>query len=231
MKLGFAHLLALLSLSACGPAPTPSTAATPSAAPPAAPAAPRLRALGEELFVSPALARYPRGALFYVLAADPVPGSATHPRIGLVQVTEPSAVKVSWYCRPESGALGALGTAGLPVEEFTPDTTIRVGKCWTRYVPKAEAAWGEGAIVDLALNLGVGDHVKAGDMFEILGEPITDTENRTVTGFEKLGLCTVQPFESTFDRAVCRLDRYTSPKFTREWWTRGGYAHLAKAAL
>jgi hypothetical protein len=214
------RLLLLLGLA------TSCSASPPPAAPGADPG-PRLRAAGEDLFVSASPDRYPRGALLYVLAADAVPGSSTHPRIGLVQVTEPRPVKVSWYCRPKESALAALAGGGLPVEDFTPDTILRVGKCWGRYLPQDDSAWKEGAIVDLPLNLGEGDGVKVGDTFEILGEAHSDAESRTVTGFERLGLCSILPFEGSVDRSVCKLDRYTWAKFTRQWWTRGGFARLA----
>lgn len=212
----------MLALAACGaPSAPPSPPSTP------ADTGPRLRKVGDDLFVSAPPDRYARGALLYVLAPDPVPGSQTHPRIGLVQVTEPRPVKVNWYCHPKQVMDAPLSRDGLPVEDFAPDTTIRVSKCWGRYLGQDEAAWKEGAIVDLKLNLGEGDGVKVGDLFEILGEASVDAESRTVTGFERIGLCAIQPFEGSFDRSVCRLDRYTWPAFTRQWWTRGGFARLA----
>jgi hypothetical protein len=205
-------------------------AAPPSAVQPHADPGPRLRAVGEDLFVSAAPDRYPRGALLYVLSVDAVPGSQTHPRIGLVQVTEPRPVKVTWYCRPKVSVVPALPAGGLPVEDFAPDTTLRVGKCWGRSLGQNESAWDQkkaGDPVDLELNLGEGDGVKVGDTFEILGEPHTDNESRTVTGFERLGLCSILPFEGSMDRSVCKLDRSLWPKFSRQWWTRGGFARLA----
>ena len=54
------------------------------------------------------------------------------------QHPEPKPVKVSWYCRPKPPALAALRAAGFPVEDFAPDTTLRVGKCWGRYLGQPE---------------------------------------------------------------------------------------------
>ncbi|MFO0755297.1 MAG: hypothetical protein U0359_02325 [Byssovorax sp.] len=198
-------------------------------APPQAPATgetSRLRALGDDLFVTTPSNRYPRGTLFYVLSRDPVPGTTTHPRIGLVHVTEPQPVKAAWYCRPKAPVDADLLGQGLPVESFTPDTTLRVSKCWGHYLGQDAAAWKDQGVVDLRLDLGEGDGVKAKDRFEILGDPHVDQDNRTVTGFDKLGVCEVQPFQGALDRSVCRLDRYTATKFDQQRWVRGGYARL-----
>src|SRR5262249_55479383 len=161
----------------------------------------------------------------YVLSVDPVPGSETHPRIGLVNVTEPGPpVKVSWYCQPKQAIDGALGANGVPVKDFEPDTTLRVSKCWGRYLGQDDAAWKDEPSLKLRLNLGKGDGVKEGDLFEILGDAIVDPDSRTVIDFEHLGRCAILPFEGSELWSICQLDRVNWPKFSRQWWTRGGFA-------
>jgi len=182
---------------------------------------------GDVLFVTAKPDSYPRGTFLYVLDPEPlVPGGPTHLRIGLVQVVEPKPVTVSWYCHPKRPPGELLTTRGLPVEPFTPDTTVRVGKCWGRHVGQEGSAWTGQGVADLALNLGQGDGVKEGDLYEILGEPNVDPDNRTITGFVVIGRCAVLPFVGSVDRSVCRLDSVMSPKFDKQWWVRGGFVHL-----
>jgi hypothetical protein len=219
----FPLCLLACALAACGPSPRASEPA--SDAPER-----RLRVSGGDLFVTAPADSYPRGAILYVLDAKPIYGQ-TRVRIGLVQVVEPKPAKVAWYCRPRRPVDGPLRAEGLPVEPFTPDTTLRAGKCWGRHTGEDEGSWDEArGVLDLELNLGEGDGVRSGDLFELLGAPIVDEANRMVVGFERIGQCAVQPHESSIATSVCRLDRASWPEFGRQAWIRGGFVHLTDDA-
>jgi hypothetical protein len=216
------HLLSaafLATLTAC-------TAPPPAAAPPTCQG--RLRADGDQLFVTAPPSRYWRGAYLYVLAPDPpAAGSESHPRIGLVQVTEPRDGRVSWYCKPRQPPGAALAAGGLPIEEYAPDTKLRVGKCWGHYVKQNEADWKDEEVIILRIDLGEGDKVEPmKDQFEVLGDPIVDWENHMILGFERIGLCTALPFSEGPLVNRCQLDRKAWPRFTRQQWVRGGAVHL-----
>ena len=225
-------LLALLAAAAACAAPHPVPETTTTATKPAPPAPPaaaapvrRLQARGEMLFVTAPPDTYKRGELLYVLDDRPLHGS-TRLRIGLVQVTEPKPVKVTWYCRPSATVDAVLSGGGLPVEDFVPDTTVRVGKCWGRYAPPAGAATGPGSDVELELNLGEGDGLRPGDLFEVLGDPIPDEQNRTVVGFHPLGRCAIVAFEGTPLTSSCRIDRTVWPDFDPSSRPSGGFVRL-----
>ncbi len=212
-------LAAALALSSCSQPQTPSLCLG------------CLRAQGDQLFLTAAPNRYWRGAYLYVLARDsPAPGVASHPRIGLIQVTEPESGKAEWYCRPTQPVDTELAAQeGLPIEEYAPDSTLRVGKCWGFHLPESLDAWKESAsVITLRIDLGAGEKVQPGkDQFELLGDPILDWGKHTILGFERVGLCTPTPFsDGGLLTSTCLLDRAEWPRFTRERWTRGGPVHL-----
>lgn len=229
----------VLLLASCTPPPPASTAPSPSHAPPPAaesthgaaapPGDKRLRSRDSLLFITAPPDTYKRGELLYVLDPQPIHGT-TRLRIGLVQVVEPRPVKVAWYCKPRAPIDAALAGDGLPVEDFVPDTTVRVGKCWGRYTPPQSSPRNAGSVVDLDVNLGEGDGVRADDLFEILGPPIVDKDNRTVLGFEPLGRCTAVPFTGTPLTSVCRLDLTSWPQFNSGVRPEGGFVRLIQEA-
>jgi hypothetical protein len=147
----------------------------------------------------------------------------------LVQVTEPKPVKVTWYCRPSAPVDADLAGDGLPVEGFVPDTTVRVGKCWGRYKPPATAAAGQATDVLLELNLGEGDGLRPGDLFDVLGDPIPDEDNRTVVGFNRIGRCAIVAFQGTPLTSACLIDPAVWPDFDPRARPSGGFARLVPA--
>jgi len=225
--------LALLAvLAACSPPRLSPVSPGPVAEPPPAAASLHLRRLkshGDLLFVTAPPDTYKRGEFLYVLGAQPLYGS-TRQRIGLVQVVEPKSVTVTWFCSPNAPMDAALSSEGLPIEDFVPDTTVRVGRCWGRYMPPSPMAHDAGTMVDLKLNLGDGDGMRPDDLLEVLGEPIVDKDNRTVLGFEPAGRCTVLPFKGTPLTSICRIDRAIWPQFDPGAHPDGGYVRLASSS-
>ncbi len=189
----------------------------------------RLQSRSGALFVTAPPDAYKRGDLLYVQDARPLHGE-TRLRIGLVKLTEPKSAKVAWYCRPNAPVDAALAGEGLPVEDLVPDTTVRVGKCWGRYTLPPTRSAGEGSTIDLALNLGEGDGLRPGDLFEVLGEAIVDTDSRTVLDVDALGRCTIAPFEGTPLTSVCRLDRTQWQGFDPNARRGGGFVRLLQEA-
>jgi hypothetical protein len=213
------HRLALLAALLLAPACAPQTPNACSA---------RLRTDGRDLFLTSPPDRYWRGAYLYVLAHDPpAKGSQSHPRIGIVQVTQPHDGKVVWYCRPDAPPDAYLAADGLPIEDYAPDSTMQVGKCWGHFAGHDLANWKEGAVVKLRLDLGPGDHVHPNeDRFVVLGDPILDWQNRTVVEFERIGVCTALSLPEGPLVNECLLDLSASPRFTVQHWVRGGAVHL-----
>jgi hypothetical protein len=224
-------LASLVALSACCPAPpAPCTAA--DSAPPDAPAKDlRLHASDTLLYITARPKSYPRGTLLYVLDERPL-HAQTHVAIGLVQVVEPTPMKVAWYCAPRKRVDSILAGPGLPVKPVEPDTKLRAGKCLGDYDGQDGASFTSDPTVpiDLPLRLGKGDGVRPGDLFEVLGEPIADEDNRVVVDFKQLARCIVQPNGLAELTSICRLSRQTWPELGRDAWTRGGLVRLIQEA-
>jgi hypothetical protein len=212
---------------ACAPADPPVPATSP-VAPTAPHDGPRLRQDGSRLYVTEAPAGAVRGALLYVLAAQPFPGGQSRPKIGLIAVTQQldADMEVAWVCRPN--VPGDIEASGLPVRPIPQDTLTRVGRCVARYLPGEPAAWdGKKDWMDLRIGLGSGDGLRVGDRYEVLGKPIVDESNRMVTEFERAAFCIVQAQDLQTTTCICRVDVGARDfRLTRERFLSGGYVML-----
>ena len=227
----------ILLLSACGPSTAPTTQSRPVAPTDNGGSAdtvdgPRLIARSTGLFVLDLPGIYHRGQHLYVMDKDPLAPGHGRERVGMVKVLEPSPLKVAWYCRPETKFEEYLENGGsLPVEGVRADTAIRISKCWGRFRQQTDETWREtDEVVDLSLNLGAGDRVAPGDIFEVLANPVVDPNTLTVVSTERAGQCAVLEHDISIDRAVCRLLKQEWPGFTREMWIRGGFVHHQQVA-
>jgi hypothetical protein len=220
-----------LALAACG-------ASTPAASTPEGEAAGalgdtglRLRAEGDVLRIDAPNGRHqaPQGSLFYVLGAEILPDQR-RPRIGVVEVIDPSNTKVTWYCSPRSPAPAPLAEKGLPVEPLKPNPEHRAGGCWGSYQGQAIEAWKKSttSMAYLPLNLGADDGVKGGDSFEVLANPAAQKSAWTAGDFKTIGRCSIQPIDISAHASVCKLDIKVWPAFNREAWTRGGFVRRVK---
>ena len=222
----------IVLLSACGPSTGPDTQ-SPTAEPADsggnadAATGPRLIQRSTGLFVLDLPGIYHRGQHLYVMDKDPLAPGHGHERVGMVKVLEPNPLKVAWYCRPETKFEEYLKRGGaLPVEGVRADTAIRISKCWGRFLQQADETWREtDEVVDLSLNLGEGDRVAPGEIFEVLANPVVDPNTLTVVSTERAGQCAVLEHDISIDQAVCRLLKQEWPDFTREMWIRGGFVH------
>ncbi len=180
------------------------------------------------LYLVNAPAGYGLGSFFYVLTHDPLPHTVNdRPRISLVRALRRegmgSSLPVTAYCPLD---VRQVVPDGLPAVAVVEDALLRVAKCVGRFRGQDEARWSEGlGWADLLLDLGDVDGVQPGDVYEVLGAPISDEINHVVIDFEKLGECAIQQYTSTIAQTMCRLDRVQWPRFGREAWIRGGSVH------
>lgn len=198
--------------------------------PPSEPGA-RLIAAHDALYIRHPPDGAKRGDLFVVSSHQTIPGTSDRARVGLVEGKHrhQSSLEVVELCALPAGELTVLGHGGgLPAAPLQEDTSPRVGKCMTRFTLHPRE-WDPGrSVVDLRLEVGEGDGVREGDRYVLYGDPIADSLNRTVTGFEKLGECAVQT--STSGLAFCRLSRRHWPDFDRDRAMLGGVAVLHRSA-
>jgi hypothetical protein len=162
-----------------------------------------------------------------VASSEPISGTSDRRRVGLVRVikSHASSREVWQVCDIPADDRLVLKREGLPVTPLEEDTRPRVGKCLTWY-SLSSGSWDPAdPFVDLRLDIGLGDGVREGDRYDVHGDPITDSLNQTVTGFEAIGQCVVQPFVGQ-SNSLCRLDLKQWPKFTRDRALTGGYAIL-----
>lgn len=181
-----------------------------------------------ELFVEGPTVGLRRGSLLYAMSSNVVGAAQHRVRLGLligVSRENPELLRVAWYCRFNDAPIPAQG---LPVEVVPDDTRPRVGRCLGTYnIDRPEDCDHKGS-VDLRIQLGSGEGVQPYDLFEVLGAPIVDSENRTVLDFVPMGRCTVLPGHIAPLSAVCRYDRLINSKtgYTPEKCRRGGYVRF-----
>lgn len=217
-------LYLLLCVSACGGAPAPP--AGPAGSPPPD-RAPRLIRVRDKLYVRNAPPGIKRDSLLYARAADPLPGSADHPKIGILRGVDRvgDSLQVAWFTLLDENVDAALAGEGLPVDLIGQDLRARIGRHWGEYVQQPAATFPkEGGEIVLEIDMGQAEDVRPGDQYDVLGEPKADALNFTVNSFEKLGTCTVVPFGASSTRSRCQLDRgVEAPVFNEQHWVRGGY--------
>lgn len=217
-------LMLSLLVAACGGAQPPPS---PLPAPHPPDGAPRLIRVGTRLYVKNAPAGVKRDSLLYARAPDPLPGTADHPKIGILRGVDRQgdALLVAWFTLLDDNVDAALTGKGLPVDPLGQDVRARIGRHWGEYVGQPTATFpGHGGDIVLELNVGRDDDVRPGDQYEVLGEPKADALNRTVDSFEPLGTCSVPPFGADATRSRCQLDREAdAPVFREQHWVRGGY--------
>jgi len=185
----------------------------------------RLIQNGGEFFVEGPAAGLRRGSLLYAMSSNAVGAAQHRVRLGLligVSRENSELLRVAWYCRFSDAPIPAQG---FPVEVVPDDTRPRVGRCLGTYnVDRPEDCDRKG-YVDLRLQLGSGEGVQPHDLFEVLGAPIVDSENRAVLDFVPMGRCTVLPGRIDVLSSICRYDRLINSNkgFTPEKCRRGGY--------
>lgn len=216
-----APLWPLLFICACGGVVAPS----PVAAPPDK--SPRLIRHNKDLYIRNAPEGAIKGRLFYALAANPIPRTQDHPKIGILRGRdrEGSSLKVTWIAVLDENVDKIVDGEGLPVWLIEQDREVRLGRHWGKYLPNAQTPFpGPTAPIVLVLNLGKDDGVKPHDKYEVLGEALTDDLNRMVDDFKLLGKCTIGPFDAESTRSKCQLDRGLDvPLFQKHHWEQGGY--------
>lgn len=188
----------------------------------------RLIQNGGELFVEGPTAGLRRGSLLYAMSSNVVGAAQHRVRLGLligVSRENPDLLRVAWYCRFSDAPIPAQG---LPVEVVPDDTRPRVGRCLGIYNVDRPEDCDRKDSVDLRLQLGSGEGVQPHDLFEVLGAPIVDSENRTVLDFVPMGRCTVLPGRVDLLSAMCRYDRLINSNkgFISEKCRRGGYVRF-----
>jgi hypothetical protein len=247
----FVHTVALFACLGCTTAnrapglaePSPSldaarsdaarfdAAPSPHARQPGAEAQAKLRVADDgKLYVVGLGAIMARGVFIYVLSADPIPGTTTHPPLGLVKVLAPpkathGAHAVAWYCEPEPARDGG-SLNGLPAELIHPDIETRVGKCWGRYKPKPET-WTK-LRSEVRINLGQGDGVRPGDLFDLLGDANVDDQGRVVTELGQVARCVVLSQQQGSLYSDCEIDLSGWPAYSRETFLAGGFVHRVR---
>jgi hypothetical protein len=208
----------LLLLSACGAPPVP---------PPPRDDSPRLLRAGTKLYVRNAPPGLQRNTLLYALSAEPLPGTADRPKIGILRGVDRTgdALEVAWFTLLDEDVEANLARDGLPILLIKQDLEPRIGRHWGKYLAQSDKTFpGPGGDIVLEINLGKDDGVRPGDKYDILGEPRVDVVNRTVDSFEPLGTCTVLPFGAEPTRSRCQLDRGTeAPAFEKQHWVKDGY--------
>ena len=169
-----------------------------------------------------------RGDLFVVSSHQTIPGTTDHPRVGIVEGKHmhQSSLEVVELCALPPAEMLSHGER-LPAAPLREDTVPRVGKCLTHFTLHPQE-WDPGrSVVDLRLEVGEGDGVQEGDRYVLYGDPIADSLNRTVTGFEKLGECAIRT--SMPGLSFCRLSRRHWPDFDRDRAMLGGLAVLHRS--
>lgn len=210
----------LLLLMACACPPPPEPASPPQAR------GPRLISRDKELLVIDLPSACIRGKFLYAQSADPIPHTKVHPVVGVLQCVDANTYTAAWICKPMKAAEEFPAEPGLPVAELRQDTLARSGKCLTRFQGQdaSFSEWNEEQkYADITLDVGSGEDVKDGDQFSLLGPPIADAVNRTVTDFVEVARCAVQPFKVQTAHAACRVDLQVWG-FTKAAWIKGGPA-------
>jgi len=225
-------LIPLMLLAACGP-PRDAGDALEEPEPPNAAMDPsgRLRLKGGVVHLTAPGRRFPKGTLFYALG-DASPKGDLRPRIGVAQVVDPESLSMKWLCEPKENAAGGLEGAGLPVEPLRPEVRAKVGKCWGRYSAQDAEAWDKrpASAIYIPLELGRRDGVRAWDYYEVLSNPVVADDEQTVTQFNRIALCLVQPVGLLERKSVCRIDPRAWPLFNKDAWARDGVVWLAQEA-
>jgi hypothetical protein len=189
--------------------------------------APRLIRADTKLYVRNAPTTLKRSSLLYARALRPLPGSAAHPKIGILRAVdrEGDSLVVTWFTLLDENVDAALDGEGLPVDSIGQDIGARIGRHWGEYVGQPAATFPkQDRDIVLELNMGRGDDVRLGDQYDVLAEPNADPLNRTVESFKTLGTCTVLSFSADATRSRCQLKhRAGAPVFSKQHWGRGGY--------
>lgn len=213
----------LLFLLACSASPLPQPS-PPSSPPP--PQGPRLISQNKKLLVIDMPSACIRGKYLYAQSAQPIPHTNNRPVVGVLQCVDANAYTAAWVCKPSNSSDEFPAEPGLPVAELRQDTLARSGKCLTRFQGQdgAFSAWNpDETYADITLDVGSGEDVREGDQFSLLGPPIADAINRTVTDFVEVARCAVQPFKVQTAHAACRVD-LQAWGFTKDAWIKGGPA-------
>lgn len=188
----------------------------------------RLIQQGSDWFVEGPVAGLRRGSLLYAMSSNVVGEAQQRTRVGLligVSREKPELLRVAWYCRFMAAP---IPPQGLPVEVVPDETRPRVERCLGVYNVDLPEDCEHKDAVELRIQLGSGDGVKPHDLFEVLGAPIVDAENRTVLDFVPMGRCAVLPGRIEILSAICRYDRLINSKtgYTPEKCRRGGYVRF-----
>ncbi len=169
-------------------------------------------------------AAFTRGSWLYARS----PGGLRTAVLTVKSVDAPGGFLEVYGLYSEGGPL-RIPPAGLAVEVVPSDSTARVGKGLGNALRRPGAAYdqakGERRLM-LRLDLGAGHGVKPGDGYMVLGAPIVDPRTRTVTGFERLGVCRVAEGEVSAESAGCALDRFEWSDYGRDDWIAGGRVRL-----
>ena len=195
---------------------------------------PRLVAANGTLYIRHAPPGNRRGTIFVVSSHETIAGGVDRARVGLVQGIQThgahgGTLEVVEVCPIPKRERYALETTGLLAEPLREDTRARVGNCLAQYELPVGTWDRSAAFVDLTLDVGLGDGLKEHDRYQIHGDEVIDSLNRTVTGFQQLGSCAVLG-PLTLGHATCRLDKHQWPEFTQARAMGGGYAQLEPAA-